>query len=207
MGTEPALQWWKVSDREMDGKKPHMTIPQAPPITAALRAEARANPGGWVYAIDPEFAGLETVPPEGIVGAWQADDAGELSGEFTPNPRYVPSPIARGWPVPATKLERMLQLARAGHATSAQLDQEFATADIVIFSRPDGGVFLVPAKDSGRLAYAFTDAEKAAASGHTDLATVRGREYAESLPDGVRIALNPGTDAALVIDPLDIIDA
>lgn len=160
-----------------------------------------------MYAIDPEFAGLETVPPEGIIGAWRADEAGELSGDFTPNPRYVPSPAARGWPVPTTKLERMLQLARAGHATSEQLDHEFADADVVIFSRPEGGLFLAPAKDGGRLAYAFTDTAKAAASGYTDLTTIRGREYAESLPEGVRIALNPGSEVALVIDPADILKA
>lgn len=184
-----------------------MTTPTTPPITDALRAEARANPGAWVYAIDPEFAGLDSVPPEGIVGAWQSDEAGELIEEFTPNPRYVPSPHARGWPAPTTQLERVLQLARAGHITSKQLDQEFAATDVVIFSRPGGGIFLAPAKDGGRLAYAFTDAEKAAASGHTDLTTIRGREYAELLPEGVRIALNPGTDVAIVIDPADIVNA
>ncbi|MES2866398.1 type VII secretion system-associated protein [Microbacterium sp. KRD172] len=184
-----------------------MTTSKVPPITDALRAEARANPGEWVYAIDPEFAGVDRVPPEGIVGAWHANEAGELSKEFTPNPRYVPSPPARGWPAPTTKLERVLQLARAGHMTSEQLDQEFAVSEVVIFSRPEGGMFLATAKDGGRLAYAFTDAAKAAASGYTDLATIRGREYAESLPEGVRIALNPGTEVALVIDPADILKA
>ncbi|GGD89979.1 hypothetical protein GCM10007269_35720 [Microbacterium murale] len=196
-----------MSDLDMDGKEPHMTTPTAPPVTDALRAEARANPGGWVYAIDPEFAGLETVPPEGIIGAWRSDEAGELSGDFTPNPRYVPSPAARGWVTPTTKLERVLQLARAGHATSEQLDQEFAAADVVIFSRPEGGLFLAAAKDGGRLAYAFTDVEKAATSGYTDFTTIRGREYAESLPEGVRIALNPGSEVALVIEPADILKA
>jgi hypothetical protein len=191
----------------MDGREPHMTTPTPPPITEALRAEARANPGGWVYAIDPEFAGADRVPPEGIIGAWRADEAGELSEDFTPNPRYVPSPPARGWPAPTTKLERVLQLARAGHATSEQLDQEFAASDVVIFSRPEGGIFLAAAKDGGRLAYAFTDKAKAAASGYSDLTTIRGREYAESLPEGVRIALNPGTEVALVIDPADILKA
>jgi len=191
----------------MEGKEPHMTTPTPPPITDALRAEGRANPGAWVYAIDPEFAGLDRVPPEGIVGAWQTDEAGALSEEFTPNPRYVPSPDARGWPAPTTKLERVLQLARAGHVASEQLDREFADADVVIFSRPEGGIFLASAKDGGRLAYAFTDKEKAAISGYSDLTTIRGREYAESLPEGVRIAINPGTEVALVIDPADILKA
>ncbi|WP_292862090.1 type VII secretion system-associated protein [Microbacterium sp.] len=158
-------------------------------------------------AIDPEFKGADRVPPEGIIGAWRSDDAGELSDDFTPNPRYVPSPIARGWPRPITKLERVLQLARAGHATSRQLDEEFAASELVIITRPEGEIVLATAKDGSRLAYAFTDAEKAAASGYPDLIVVPGRDYARTLPEGVRIALDPGAEFAAIIDPADILKA
>lgn len=188
-----------------------MTTPTTPPVTEALRAEARANPGTWVYEIDPAFDEAGRVPPEGIVGAWRADENGELIEEFTPNPRYVPSPLARGWAEPATKLERVLQLVLAGHAPSEQLEREFASAEVVVFSRPGGGIFLAPAQDGGRLTYAFTDADKATATatatGYAEHDVIRGIQLAEALPEGVRIALNPGSEVSAIIDPSDITSA
>ena len=62
----------------------------APPITEELRAQARANPGGWLYAIAPGYDPDGAVPPEGIVGAWQIDDGGEIVGEFQHNPNHRP---------------------------------------------------------------------------------------------------------------------
>ncbi|WP_408897607.1 type VII secretion system-associated protein [Nocardioides sp. R1-1] len=180
------------------------TPPTTPAITEALRAEARANPGAWVYAVDPEFDQAGTVPPQGIVGAWRSDENGELSEEFTPNPRYVPSPQARGWAAPTTKLERVLQLVLAGHAPDEQLERELAGADVFIFSRPEGGIFLAPAADGGRLAYAFTDPEKAVAAGYPEHTAIRGDRLAAALPEGARIALNPGSEVSAVIDPADI---
>ena len=197
-----------MTDLNEDERGPQVTAPlTSPPITDALRAQARANPGAWVYAVDPEFEGSDRVPPEGIVGAWRSDDRGELSGEFTPNPRYVPSPPARGWAVPGSKLERVLQLVRAGHAPGEDLDREFASSEVFVYSRPEGGIFVAPDGDDGRLAYAFTDQAKAMASGYTDYAAIRGDQLAAALPAGVRIALNPGSEVSVIIDPADIASA
>lgn len=58
-----------------------------------LLAEARANPGGWVYEIDPKYAadGPDgAVPPEGIKGAWKVGDDGLPTGEYLGNERYRP---------------------------------------------------------------------------------------------------------------------
>ena len=51
-------------------------------------AEARLNPGGWVYAIDGEYDPNGAVPPEAIKGAWKVDENGKITGEFIPNPNY-----------------------------------------------------------------------------------------------------------------------
>jgi hypothetical protein len=51
-------------------------------------AEARSQPDGWVYHIDFQFKSNEYVPPEAIEGAWKVDPAGEIVGEFQPNPKY-----------------------------------------------------------------------------------------------------------------------
>lgn len=175
-----------------------------PPLTDALRAEARAHPGGWVYAVDAGFDGAADVPPQGIVGAWRSDENGEVREEFVPNPRYVATPRARGWAEPATPLEDVLQLVRAGYGSTQQLLGAFASADVVVFSRPEGGLFLAPAQDGGRLVYAYTDAAKATAAGYAEHATLRGSELAAAVPAGVRIVLNPGSEPAAVIDPTEV---
>ncbi len=51
-------------------------------------AEAKLNPGGWVYEIDEGYDPDGAVPPEGIVGAWRVNEAGSIVGEFKPNPNY-----------------------------------------------------------------------------------------------------------------------
>jgi hypothetical protein len=55
------------------------------------RAEAKLNPGGWVYAIDARYNRDGSVPPEAIEGAWQVNEAGEIVGEFIPNHNFVPN--------------------------------------------------------------------------------------------------------------------
>jgi hypothetical protein len=59
--------------------------------TSEARAEAKLNPGGWVYAIDGRYDRDGAVPPEVIQGAWRADESGEIVGEFIPNPNFVPN--------------------------------------------------------------------------------------------------------------------
>ncbi len=50
--------------------------------------EAKRNPGGWVYRIAGKFSASDRVPPEAIVGAWKVDSAGQISGDFIPNPKF-----------------------------------------------------------------------------------------------------------------------
>jgi len=52
-------------------------------------AEAKRNPGGWVYAIDPRYDASGEVPPEAIKGAWKVDLQGNIEGDFIPNPNYA----------------------------------------------------------------------------------------------------------------------
>jgi hypothetical protein len=189
---------------DMDEDEVHVTSLPAPPITDAVRAEAKSSPDAWVYAVDPGFGVQAEVPPEGIVGAWHSDEKGEISADFVPNPRYRPTPQARGWEEPATRLERVLQLVLSGYMPDAQLASEFAQAEVYIFSNTDGGIFLAPAQDGGRLVYAYTDASKAADSGYTERRATTGAELAEALPPGVRIALNVGSPVSAIIQPEDV---
>lgn len=57
-----------------------------------LLAEARAHPGGWVYAIDPRSQEPDgSVPPHGIRGAWRVSRDGKPVGKLVRNPNYRPS--------------------------------------------------------------------------------------------------------------------
>jgi hypothetical protein len=65
-------------------------LPAAPAITAATIAEAKRRPGGWVYAMDGISDQDGAVPPERILGAWKVNDAGDIVGDFLPNPNHRP---------------------------------------------------------------------------------------------------------------------
>ncbi|MFF8837541.1 hypothetical protein [Streptomyces sp. NPDC015130] len=65
-------------------------ILQSPP--PELVAQAAANPGGSVAAIDPELIGDPNgyVPGEAVQGVWRVGQDGKLTGEFVENPNYGP---------------------------------------------------------------------------------------------------------------------
>lgn len=54
-------------------------------------AEAKRQGSGWVYQIEGDYGPSVAVPPQSIVGAWKVVN-GEIAGELTLNPNYVP-----GW--------------------------------------------------------------------------------------------------------------
>lgn len=56
--------------------------------TDEAREEAGRNPGGWVYKIQGDYGPEDAVPREAIVGAWQVDENGSITGDFIPNPNY-----------------------------------------------------------------------------------------------------------------------
>jgi hypothetical protein len=62
--------------------------------SAALVAEAKKVPGGWVYEIAAGVDPAGRVPPEYVIGAWAVNDVGELTGEYLPNPNYRASPAS-----------------------------------------------------------------------------------------------------------------
>ena len=65
-------------------------ILQSPP--PELVAEAAANPGGSVAAIDPDLIADPNgyVPGEAVLGVWRVGEDGKLTGEFVENPNYGP---------------------------------------------------------------------------------------------------------------------
>lgn len=51
------------------------------------KAAALKCPGGWVYEIDGRFDPAQPVPGEAIIGVWQVDPAGMITGLFFPAKR------------------------------------------------------------------------------------------------------------------------
>lgn len=63
---------------------------RAIPDDNRLTEAARAQPGGWVYEIDFDYAADEEVPPEAIRGAWEVSARGALTGRYRGNERHRP---------------------------------------------------------------------------------------------------------------------
>ena len=55
----------------------------------ALIAEAKTQPGGWVYEVRGDVDVDGAVPPTAILGAWKVDDEGRIVGDFIPNPNFA----------------------------------------------------------------------------------------------------------------------
>ncbi|GLW92910.1 type VII secretion system-associated protein [Actinokineospora globicatena] len=77
-----------------------MSTPHRPPITAAVRAEAKSAPNSWLPV---------TAEDGQVAGRYLVDDNGELTDEFVPNPRYRPR-----WSPPITADMRSHALGHPG---------------------------------------------------------------------------------------------
>ncbi|HEX7660533.1 MAG TPA: type VII secretion system-associated protein [Pseudonocardiaceae bacterium] len=154
--------------------------------------EARANPGKYVYFVDPEFNPDGAVPGWGIRGGYPVSDRGVLNVEgWVPNPNYRPSPQTLGWACPRTPVERALQLVAAHYQPKNVLLDALAQAKVAIATTPESPDS-VPVMDDGTgrpTIYMFTDEQCL----HPDTPRVTVA-VAELLPmlESVRVAINPG---------------
>lgn len=105
-----------------------------PPITEAMRDNARRNPDSWLYVIDEAFDPDSKVPPWAVVGAYPVDDEGEIIPDFHPNETYRPSPKALGFPEPETELERLLQLVRTKHRSASDLPAAVLRSTLYVYA-------------------------------------------------------------------------
>jgi hypothetical protein len=56
--------------------------------TSGAIAEAKKNPGGWVYEVRGAYGPNDHVPAHAVVGAWKVDESGKIVGDFRPNPNF-----------------------------------------------------------------------------------------------------------------------
>ncbi|MCI2423079.1 type VII secretion system-associated protein [Saccharopolyspora sp. K220] len=101
-----------------------------PPITAAMKEQARRQPGRKLFVVDPEFGVDQQVPGWGVRGGFPVTDTGDIDVHgWHPNPAYRPGPRTLGWPTPDTAADRALELVSAGYAPQQTLRNALTTSD------------------------------------------------------------------------------
>lgn len=68
----------------------HEVLREAGPLDPRLQAEARSQGNGWVFIIDLRtYRGSEDrIPPEDIIGGFEARDGAIVPSSYSPNDRY-----------------------------------------------------------------------------------------------------------------------
>ncbi|CRK61182.1 hypothetical protein [Alloactinosynnema sp. L-07] len=124
------------------GDVEEIDLPELPPVTDALRAEARRNPGGWVWCADPDVdpRHIEGPPNFALLGAYRADENGELTGETFRNDQYLPGPTRRGFPAPRTDFELVLNFVSAGWLPQERILSASLDADFILDTDGAGGL-------------------------------------------------------------------
>ncbi|HJP75617.1 MAG TPA: type VII secretion system-associated protein [Pseudonocardiaceae bacterium] len=164
------------------------TAERIPPITEGMRESALSNPNSWLYVIDPAFDPNTEVPAWGIVGAYPVNAYGEIESRFAANDTYRPSPRALGWPEPTTQLERMIQLAKAGHRPARELPAAVLDATLLIYQSRDDryapdGLLAFPDRHSGRLVVPACTSVDHVPAGWPGWRSVRARDLVTALGD------------------------
>ena len=174
-----------------------------PPITEELRAAARNRPNGWIYAIDPMFAPGEAAPGYAVIGGWQVDGSGEITGEFQPNPDYRPSPVALGLPEAGSHLETMLQLVATGYADQQPLLAALLDASPLAFV--DGITPITTVQDGATVVPIYTSPRYLPASAETAM-PISLRDVLYDHPD-YEVDINPGSELTARIPGEEILNA
>jgi hypothetical protein len=133
-------------------------VAHRPEITAEMRQTALAMPGQWMYAIDPEFDPDGAVPPWGIKGCFAVGPDGRIDESgWMANPNYLPGPQTLGFPMPRTRLDRVLQLVSARHRPPEELLHALADAEVVVPESPAFPGIPIVESSYGPTLYMFAD--------------------------------------------------
>lgn len=178
-------------------------VEEIPPITEDMRESALRNPNSWLYVIDPAFDPNSEVPSWGIVGAYPVDAFGAIESRFAVNDTYRPSPRALGWPEPTTQLERMIQLAKAGHRSARDLPAAVLDATLLVYRSRDGrftedGLLAFPDRHSGRLVVPACTSVDHVPADWPGWRPVRGSDLLDAL-GGCPLAINADGPVSAII--------
>ncbi|MFJ8859672.1 type VII secretion system-associated protein [Streptomyces sp. NPDC102451] len=165
-------------------------------MTEAVRAQAAARPGSWVYAIDPFFDPAGEVPPFGIIGAWKVDARGHLTGEFRHNSKYRPSPQSLGMKKPLDAVDAAIQLAATGYADEAALRNVISSSTVFLIP---GSAFAEQTNSAtGQILTVYTN-EYYAPSSVPQLQSIEVSTLLTKLTSHTVLKFNPGSSASVQI--------
>ncbi|GGS20715.1 type VII secretion system-associated protein [Actinokineospora fastidiosa] len=176
-----------------------------PEITLDMRIAARANPGSWLYVIDPVFEADDDVPPWGVVGAYPVDASGEIRETFSPNAEYRPSPRALRMPLPSNDVEKVLQLVRTRHLDQGALLPALRTAKLLVYARDarDTGITAFPNHDGQVMVPACTSVGRVPRQ-WPGWREVKGAALAAQL-NGYPLVVNPTGPITAIIPAADLL--
>ncbi|EHR63787.1 type VII secretion system-associated protein [Saccharomonospora cyanea] len=178
-----------------------------PEITADMRANARANPGSWLYVIDEAFDPNGNVPSWAVIGAYPVNDRGEIVDDFHFNDQYRPSPQALGFPEPSSELEYLLQLVYTRHRPEEDLAHAVLDAELYVFAYTPAQRTLVGVHDlDGDVVVPAYTARSLAPRDWPHARKVRGRDIIDLL-GGCPLALNPDDVITALVTPEELLHA
>ncbi|MFB7899638.1 type VII secretion system-associated protein [Streptomyces xiamenensis] len=204
--TANALQAWASKRPQINnagGAAVNESSQVHPPISDAMRAQAAKAPGSWVYAVDPYFNPNGRVPPYGIIGAWEVDDHGNITDNFRLNPKYRPSPRARGMEEPTDHLDSMIQLASTGYASDLELQN--ALTNSIVYVIPERFALNSPGvQDEDRPFVGIYTSPRHAPNTVPEVQRILLQDVVRNLPDNAIIKLNPHSSVSVQVIVADI---
>ncbi|SDD50509.1 hypothetical protein [Actinokineospora iranica] len=119
--------------------------PGLPPLSNAMRAEARATPDGWLWCADPEAEPrlLGGLPTPTLLGAYRIGPDGEPTGETWLNIDYRPGPRRLGLPEPENTFEKILNLVTATWLPYEPILAAALDSPFLALPTPDGSTAIV----------------------------------------------------------------
>ncbi|MGC9501472.1 type VII secretion system-associated protein [Streptomyces sp. WG7] len=117
---------------------------------------ARAVPGSVILASDPTWRGGDPPPQWAVLGWWNSDEAGEVTG-WEDNDNYRPSPWSLGWPQPVDKVDAAAQLAATGYGPMEDVSRALAAAaEVAVVLEDDGTPVLTTVPNGATAVPVFT---------------------------------------------------
>ncbi|GDY33836.1 type VII secretion system-associated protein [Gandjariella thermophila] len=170
-----------------------------------MRQQARANPGQWIYSIDPDIGDPNgQVPGWAIRGGYPTTPDGQIDTRgYRANPNYRPGPRTLGLPRPTNRVERALELAATGYGPKENLLRALADAELCMLTVPGQPGHVLVADEAGRsMLVGYTSPTRVPAG--TSYLQVPVRTLLPGL-GGALLRLNPGTPPTVTLPGDDLV--